>query len=310
MSYVELHTHSYYSFLEGASSPQEIVGAAKELGYKAIALTDSCGLYGAIPFYQEAKILGIKPIIGALMEVVSGESIILLCRNLRGYSNLSELITRSRAGQQKGQYKTLRKDIEELSENLICLIGGKDGSISKILSHNQEQKALDILKFYRETFDSESLYMELTQHLEYGNQIYLQKLMDLAQQFSIPFVATNAIRYHSEEKAHLSDVISCIREKVLLKNSYNARSGNHERRLKTPMEMKELFQGIPSAIENTIKIANQCHIELEFSAYRFPEYPIPKGYNLHTYLKELCLQALPRKIQHHQGSYQIGRAHV
>ena len=300
---MELHTHSFYSFLEGASSPEEIAGQARELGYDSIALTDRCGLYGAIPFYQEATALGIHPIIGSLVEMETGESALLLCRDMNGYSHLSELITRSRRGHEKGKHKTRRNDLSQLGEGLICLIGGKEGELPRMLIEGRTHEIEDMLSFYREIFDPGSLYMELTHHLEFGDTLLIHSLEKLAREWNIPCTATNAPRYHSVEKACLGDVISCIREGVLLKDSHHIRTGNHERRLKSQREMEELFREFPEALKNTREIANQCQVDLEFSAYRFPRFPVPAGYSIDSFLKELCLKALPRKVRKAKAPY-------
>ena len=295
MGYAELHTHSFYSFLEGASSPEELAGQAKELGYESIALTDRCSLYGAIPFYQEAKALGIHPIIGSQMDMSSGEMILLLCKDSRGYSHLSELITRSRRGREKGRFLTYRKDLEELSPGLICLVGGKEGKFSSLVSEGKEGEVKSLLSFYQDLFAPDSLYLELTRHLEAGENRLIYCLWELSREFGIPCVATNAARYHSQDKARLCDILCCIREGVLLKDSHEIRFGNHERGLKSPEEMRELFAEFPDVLSNSEVIAGKCRVDLEFSAYRFPQFPVPDGYDAHTFLKHLCEKYLSRK---------------
>ena len=308
MGYAELHAHSHYSFLNGTSSPAELVEQAVKLGLKGLALTDDDGLYGVIPFVRKCEEFNLPYCVGSLITVGRDDTeleprtgrhddnhIVLLCQNLTGYHNLSQLITYARHARQKGEARATLKVINELSEGLICLVGGKEGNISKLILDNQIERASTEVESYREIFGKDRLYIELVNHREPGDFARCRKLYHLASKLGLECVATNGVRYASHDKATLYDVLRCIAHKVTLDESDAIRPQNHERYLKSANAIETLFAEIPNAIRNTRFILDQCQLNLDFSEYRFPEFPVPEGYTDESYLITLCEEQLPKK---------------
>ena len=301
MEYTELHCHSYYSFLNGTTSPAELVECASKLGMKGLALTDDNGLYGVIPFIKKAQEIGLPFIVGSLITVepaqqnpCADDKILLLCQDKKGYQNLAELITRARYTSPKSTVRATLEQVNELSDGLICLIG-KNSNVATFLQNDQIKSARARFDTYRQIFSSNRLYVELINHLEPGDVRLCRKLHRLALEFSLRYVATNGVRYVSRARARLYDVLRCIACRVTLDESEKIRAANHERYLKSSREMKMLFSEIPSAIVNTQLISEQCNVELDFAQHRFPDFATPEGYNADSYLTMLCEKSMVKK---------------
>ena len=301
MDYTELHCHSFYSFLNGTSSPAELAERASSLRLKALALTDDNGLYGVIPFMKKAQEIGLPFIIGSLITVeraqqnsCTDDKILLLCQDMKGYQNLSELITRARHTSPKSTVRATLDQVNELSDGLICLIG-KESNVGTFLENDQIETARARLDIYRQMFTSNRLYIELINHLEPGDVRLCKKLCQLALEFSLRYVATNGVRYVSRSEARLHDVLRCIACGVALDDSDKIRTVNHQRYLKSSQEMETLFSEIPSAIASTQLISEQCNVELDFAQHRFPDFATPEGYNADSYLMMLCKKSMAEK---------------
>ena len=309
MEYAELHAHSHYSFLNGTSSPAELVEQAVKLGLKGLALTDDDGLYGVIPYVRRCEELELPYCVGSLITAGRDETepqprigrhdddhIVLLCQNLTGYHNLSQLITHARHARQKGEARATLKAVSELSEGLICLVGGKEGNIPKLIRDNQIERARAEVETYHEIFGKDRLYVELTNHRELGDFAGCRGLYQLASELGLECVATNGVRYASHDKATLYDVLRCIAHKVTLDKSDAVRPQNHERCLKSANAMETLFAEVPNAISNTRLILDQCQLDLDFSEYRFPDFPVPEGNTDESYLITLCETTTPQEV--------------
>ena len=310
MEYAELHCHSNYSFLNGTSSPDALVEQAVKLGLKGLALTDDDALYGVIPFVKICKERNLPYCVGASITVGQSNAqlepwtrrsdddhIVLLCQNLTGYHNLSQLITRARHARPKGEARTTLESINEWSEGLICLAGGKQGNIPQLALDNQIGRASAEIGPYREIFSEDRLYVELTNHREPGDFARCKKLYQLASQLGLECVATNSVRYAKQENATLYDVLRCIEHKVTLDKSNAIRPKNHQRFLKSPHAMGRLFAEIPDAIKNTRLILDQCQLDLNFTEYRFPDFSTPEGHTDESYLMSLCDEQLTKKYE-------------
>ncbi len=279
-TFVELCCRSYFSFLEGASSPDALAHQAAELGLKALALTDRNGLYGAYTFYRACRSVGIKPIIGAQLTLEGGDEIIVLCTDASGYTKLSLLLTDAHRGRSKGDPLVTWQHLQRLAGGgLICLAGGKMGKTD----------AQSLLR-YKELFGDGNLYVALTHHHDAGDKVLCKKTAKIAQELGLPLVVTNAVCYSKKPEGHLHDVLLCIKNHVTLSNSHHHRPGNHQRYLKSPKVMCRLFHDYPEALQNTLAIANRCNISLDFSSYRVPDFPVPPKHTIDSYLAELCWQ--------------------
>lgn len=271
---VELRAHSYYSFLEGASSPEALVERASAIDMPALALTDRNGLYGASLFARACEAAGIHPVFGAQLDL-EGDAIVLLCRNMQGYRNLSQLITAAQRERPKGQACATLEQLAAYKEGLIAL--------TDCLSQERIEQ-------YRALFGRRDLYVALTYQAEAGDLQRCRQLSQLAEACGLAVVATGGTRYTLPAEGRLLDVLTCIKHRTTLRESHHLRPTNHLRFLKPP--------GLPHwkrAQANTFHIAEQCQVSLSFSDSRFPAFPVPSGLSAHQYLTQLCLERLPRE---------------
>ena len=301
MEYTELHCHSYYSFLDGTSSPADLAENASRFQLKGLALTDDNGLHGVIPFVKKCKEIGLPHVVGSLITVEHAkensppdEKILFLCQTIEGYQNLSQLITRAQGADVKSEVRATIEDINELSDGLICLVG-KNSNVATFLQKDRIESAQKRLDVYRQIFGNNRLYIQLVNHLEPGDLPLCKQFCQLAQDFSLRYVATNGVRYATRREARLHDVLRCIAHKTCLDKSRSIHAPNHERYLKSAQEIQVLFSEIPAALKNTQVILERCNVELDFSQYRFPNFATPEGYDADSYLTTLCEESLSRK---------------
>jgi error-prone DNA polymerase len=287
MNYVELHCHSNFSLLDGASHPEDLVARARELAMPALALTDHDGLYGAVTFCKAARQAGVKPMIGAELTVDQGHHLTLLAKNNRGYSNLCRLITGAHLDHSKGRPSVDSSFLANYADGVICLSGCKRGEIPGLLIAGKEKRAQSAAGRYHAIF-GDNFFIELQNNLCPGDEHLCRQLIELADKLRIRYVATNNVHYATKERHRLQDVLVCIKNRTALDKSGHLRRPNAEFYLKSAAEMSELFSKYPEALENTLYIADQCSVDLDFSFYRFPEFPLPEGETADSYLSRLC----------------------
>jgi error-prone DNA polymerase len=288
-SYVELHCHSNFSLLDGASHPEALVSRAADLGMPALALTDRNGLYAAIRFYKACLKANIKPVIGAEMTLENGNRLTLLAKNNAGYSNLCGLITRAQLEHRKGSPAFSLETLVRHSGGLICLSGCRRGEITSSLTAGRIGEAYEAAKKYIDIFGRDNFYIELQNNLYPEDSGICHALVKLAEDLNLGYVATNNVHYARREGHRLYDVLTCIRDKTTLDECSSLRL-NSEFYLKSCEEMAQLFPDYPRALSNTLAIAEQCNVNLNFSDYRFPELLLPQGETAEKYLAELCWQ--------------------
>jgi error-prone DNA polymerase len=288
-SYVELHCHSNFSLLDGASHPEYLVSQAAALNMPALALTDHNGLYAAIRFYKACLKANIKPIIGVEITLENGNHLTLLAKNNEGYSNLCRLITRAQLGHRKGSPVLNLEILARHSVDLICLSGCRKGEIVSSIISGQMQKACELAKRYIEIFGRENFYVELQNNLYPEDEHICRALVELAERLKLGYVATNNVHYAEKKNHRLHDVLTCIKNQTSLDECTSLRL-NSEFHLKSFEEMAQLFQDYPWAISNTLTIAEQCNVDLDFSRYRFPEFVLPQGETAKKHLAKLCWQ--------------------
>ncbi|HEY7294331.1 MAG TPA: PHP domain-containing protein, partial [Dehalococcoidia bacterium] len=314
--YVELHCHSCYSLREGASTPVELLEQAAKLGYKALALTDHDGLYGAMEFAREAKQRGIQPITGAEVTLQGGHHLTLLVESPRGYANLCRLISHGRGtafslnqdGEAASPACTLdAHDADEAAidpqvlarhtEGLIALSGCRRGEVPALVQAGRRAEAETAARRYMRWFGPEGFFIELQQNFVHGDTARNAALADLAAHLSIEIVATNNVHYHVRERSRLHDLLVAIRHRTTLDASHRLRRANAEFYLKPAQEMVDLFRCYPEAIRTSRRIAARCAgFDLrEHLGYEFPNYTVPEGRTPDGYLEEVCRQAMQRK---------------
>ncbi|QYY57561.1 PHP domain-containing protein [Dehalococcoides mccartyi] len=294
--YAELHCHSYYSFLDGASSLEELILKAKELGYTALAITDHNNLCGAMSFARLCKSLGIKGIIGAEITLEGGYHLTLLAKDSRGYSNLCRLITEAYRQGDRRQPELPREYLAEHTEGLIVLSGCTKGELVELVNSHKSDEAARLIKEYQEWFGVENYFIEIQSNLVYGDVGRNRTLYQLSAQTGAKLVATGNVHYHQRERHQLQDCLVAIRHCQTLEESHRVRRPNSEFYLRTLDELKEAFKDYPQALENTLNIAAKCDFDLATaSGYSFPEYQTENGKSPDEYLEEICNQAALRR---------------
>ncbi len=271
--YAELHSWSNFTFLEGASHPEELVERAGEIGLHALALTDRDGLYGSVRFASAARQAGVHAIIGSELTFEDKTRAVVLVENAQGYANCCELISTAQMRGSKGDARLRIDDFDGRSDGLVLLTRTLD-----------VQRAASLRALF-----GERVYLELQQHLTVDDAAMNEELIALARRLKIPYVATNAVAYACRGEAPLADVLACVKETITLEEAraQHRLRPNAEYHLKSAAAMRKLFAAHPEAIDATLAIAERCAFRLERLTGQFPLFPVPDGYTRQTYLREL-----------------------
>lgn len=285
MSYIELHACSAFSFLEGSSTPEQLAQEAARLQYPVLALVDRDGVYGAPRFYKACRQAGIRPIVGSEITLPEGR-LPLLVKSRIGYQNLCRLITNMKLHAAKGEGQTTLAEMEELSSGTICLTGGLDGPLKTYLERSHEE-ALQYLQKLKQIWGARNVFVEIQRHSFRSQEAFNRILIDLASQVDLPLLATNGVRYARKSGRLLHDVLTCICHGTNLEQAGRSLNLNAENRLKTPAEMESIFSDLPEAINNSIGLAERLDFTLKDLGYHFPDYPVPPGENMISYLRKL-----------------------
>ena len=292
--YVELHAKSFYSFGQGASHVHELLSAAKDHGYPALALTDT-NLCGALEFARLANDLDIRPITGGELTLTDGSRLTLLAQTRAGYSNISRLFTLANAADRRNP----RLDPTYLphhSEGVVLLTGGRDGPLSRLTMEGRIGEACGLLRQYLDWFGPGSVYVELQQNLLQGDTDRNRRLAGIARETGVPVVATNDVHYHSPERSRLQDALVAASLNVTIDQALPHLKPNHYLYLKSPYQMKQIFREMPEAVYNTLQVAERCHFNLSTDlGYTLPDPAVPQGYTPESYLKRLCYEAAARR---------------
>jgi error-prone DNA polymerase len=287
VAYVELHCHSNFSFLDGASPPEELARRASALGYPALALTDHDGLYGAVRFHQAARDYGIDPIIGAEVTLEGDAHLLLLARDAEGYANLSGLISAAQLAGTKGQARVSRAMLKEHSAGLVALSGCACGEIPAALLAGRDDQAARLAAEYRELFGRDHFYLELQHHSLPVDQRLCERLAALGAALAIPCVATNNAHYADPDGRRLADLLTCIRHHTTLDCAGTLLYPNAERYLKPAAAMAGQFAAFPEAVENSLAVAAQCTFSLDHLPVALPAFAVPPGETDDGYLARL-----------------------
>ncbi|MGM0688705.1 MAG: DNA polymerase III subunit alpha [Bacillota bacterium] len=304
-NFVHLHCHSEYSLLDGAARVDKMIGRAVELGMPALAVTDHGTMFGIIDFYRAAKAAGIKPILGCEIYVShrsrfqkeakiddSQYHLVLLAENDTGYRNLMRLVS---AGYLEGFYYKPRVDrelLEECSEGLIALSACLAGEIPTMILNGQLEKAFEAARYYRDLFGPNNFFLELHDHGIPEQKTVNKVLADISRKEGIPLVASNDVHYLSKEDAAVHDVLLCIQTGKTVDETDRMKFESQEFYFKAADEMADLFSEFPDAISNSLRIAERCNVEKDFSQRHLPEFRLPDGIDPNIYLKERCYEGL------------------
>jgi len=307
MSFAHLHVHTEYSLLDGFSKINKLITRVKEMGMPAVAITDHGTMFGVVDFFQTAKNAGIKPIIGLETYMASenmkvheaqeksSTHLLLLAENDQGYQNLLQIAT---ASQLEGYYYHPRIDHDFLashSEGLICTSGCMAAEIPRSILQMNLQAAREKLDWYLQVFDRDHFFIELQDHDIPEIKKMNNSLIDLGKEYNLQFVATNDIHYVDPDDWKYQDIMLAIQTGSRLSDTNRFRMSDKTYYLRSPEEMERLFGHIPGAIENTLKIAERCNIDLTQKEYHLPIFPVPKGETPQTTLRKLCENGLREK---------------
>jgi error-prone DNA polymerase len=273
--YVELHCHSAFSFLDGASLPEQLILQAHALGYHALALTDHNGLYGSMAFAQTAKHMGVQAITGAEITLLDDSHITLLAETPDGYANLCRLITEAHLGQEDRHRPKLDfASLERLHEGIIILSGCRSGLLATVFRNEGLNAARRLAQRCRAVFGSNRFFVELQRNRVRGDKALAGALCDIAQVAGLQLVATGNVHYHRQDRHRLHDALVAIRHRTTLHASHDRRRANSQFYLRPPREMEKLFEDRPDAIANTIAIAQRCEsFDLTRDlGYTFPDF--------------------------------------
>ncbi len=336
--YAELHLHTSFSFLDGASHPEEIVGRAAELGYTHLAITDHNGLHGALEFARAAHDKGITPITGAELTLTDGSHLTLLVESRTGYANLCQLITAAhyqsstppritnptvaidaprppnltQAEREPALDPSLLRDH---AEGLILLTGCREGTLSRLVDAGRQTEAQALLRQYVDWFGPDSVVVELQHNLTHGDTRRVRELSRLAIAAGLPCVATGNVHYHRRERHRLQDVLVAIRSRSSLDATHRQRRANSRFYLPSAAEMAARFTDYPEAVAMSVTLAQRCAaFDLTRNLdYEFPDYPTPRAQQSpDDYLTEVCAIAFaerypPGHERREQAAKQLGQ---
>ncbi len=325
--YIELHARSAFSFLEGASTPEELAEVCHLYQMPAMALLDRDGVYGAARFHLAMKRPGLQAQIGAEITsllprvALAGNSALprvsLLCASREGYQNLCRLITRTKLRAPKypaslprqtkkappeelltaSQAVASTDDLAEFSSGLICMTGGDEGPLACALAHGGMPEAQRTIEQLMEIYGCDNVYVELQRHYNRAQEYRNQAAIELARRLKLPLLATQGPQYAKPEERQILDVFTCIRHHRHLDTAGQLLAGNSERYIKSPQQMLQLFADFPEATANTLELSSRLAFTLNDLGYKFPSYPVPHGETMSSFLRERTYEGARERYQ-------------
>jgi error-prone DNA polymerase len=312
--YVEMHSASAFSFLDGASLPEQLIERAAELEMPAMALLDRNGVYGSARFHTNAKRNGVHAHVGAEVAVSSFGSRLtppawvphqhkpepprlpLLCESREGYQNLCQLVTQFKMRETtKKEGAANFRDLEQYASGLVCLTGGDEGPLAAALMRRGEEAGRETVERLVDIFGRGNVYVELQRHREREQEWRNQAALRIAQSLKLPVIATNGVRYATAYDREIQDLFTAIRHHVELDQAGRLLALNSQRHLRPAREMAALFRDIPSAIENTADLSSRLQFELSDLGYEFPHYPVPDGETMDSFLRKRVAEGVQRR---------------
>ena len=311
MKFAHLHVHTEYSLLDGSNKIKEYVARVKELGMDSAAITDHGVMFGCIDFYRAAREAGINPIMGCEVYVAPGSRfdkeqgnnseryyhLVLLAENNTGYGNLMKIVSR---GFTEGFYYKPRVDLDLLRkyhEGIIALSACLAGEVSRNLVRGMYEEGKKAALRYLDIFGEGNFFLELQDHGIPEQHMVNPQLLRMSRETGIPLVATNDVHYTYKEDVVPHDILLCLQTGKKIGDEDRMRYEGGQYFVKSPEEMEELFSYVPEALENTQKIAERCHVEIEFGVTKLPKFDVPEGYTAWEYLNKLCFEGLRERYE-------------
>src|SRR5580698_2667323 len=312
--YVELHSASAFSFLEGASQPEGLIKRAVELQMPAMALLDRNGVYGAARFHTSAKRNGVRAHIGAEIAVAGLGArltppewlphqhlaepcrVSLLCESRAGYQNLCRLTTRLKLRERnKGEGSAHLRDVQEYAGGLVCLTGGDEGPLAAAIVNDGEEAGRKVVETLVQTFGPGNVYVELQRHAEREQEWRNQIAIRIARSMGLPVLATNGVRYATAYDCEVLDLFTSIRHHTDLDHAGRLLAVNNQRHLRPAQEMASLFRDVKGAVQNTLELSSRLQFELNDLGYVFPRYPVPEGESMDSFLRKRVAEGVARR---------------
>jgi error-prone DNA polymerase len=293
MGYIEMHARSAFSFLEGASLPEDLIDRAKELEYPAMTLADRDGFYGSPRFHMAARKAGLRAHVGAELTLRDGPRLPLLVRTQDGYRNLCRLITRMKLRGPKGAESVGLDELEEHAGGLIALTG----------AHHELAGRLTRI------YGRDCVYVELQRHFQRDEEVRNEAAMATAQRLKLPLLATNEVSFATPQEREVLDVLTSIRHHLPIARAGRLLARNSEHYLKTPAEMERLFVDLPEAIAHTAELSSRLEFTLNDLGYRFPPYPVPPGETMDSFLCQRTDEGARNRYRpyHERAQRQVAR---
>jgi error-prone DNA polymerase len=312
--YIELHAASAFSFLEGASQPEELIKRAVELDMAAMALLDRNGVYGSARFHTSARRNGVQAHIGAEIAVSTfgprlrppvwlphqhspePARLPLLCESREGYQNLCQLITQIKMREKtKCEGAAESADLQQHASGLVCLTGGDEGPLAAALVNGGEEAGREMVKRLVRIFGKDNVYVEIQRHQEREEEWRNQAAIRIARSLNLPVLATNGVRYGREYDREVLDLFTAVRHHTDLDHAGRLLALNSQRHLRAAHEMSALFRDVPCAIENTSGLSARLQFELDDLGYEFPRYPVPDGETMDSFLRKRVAEGVMRR---------------
>jgi error-prone DNA polymerase len=312
--YVELHSASAFSFLEGASNPETLIQRTAELQMPAMALLDRNGVYGSARFHSTAKRNGIRAHIGAEISVADfglrltppewvphrhraePVRISLLCESRTGYQNLCQLVTRMKLREpSKGEGSARLCDLREYASDLVCMTGGEEGPLAAALVNGGEAQGRKVVETMVQTFGHRNVYIELQRHLEPEEEWRNQIALRIAESMNLPVLATNGVRYATAYDCEVLDLFTAIRHHTPVDHAGRLLSVNDQRYIRSAEEMVTLFSDVHGAVENTVELSSRLQFQLDDLGYEFPRYRAPEGETMDSFLRKRVEEGVVRR---------------
>jgi error-prone DNA polymerase len=322
-----MHSASAFSFLDGASLPEQLIERAVELEMPAMALLDRNGVYGSARFHTSAKSNCIRAHVGAEVAVSSFVSRLtppawvphqhklepprlpLLCESREGYQNLCQLVTQFKMRETtKKEGAANFRDLEQYASGLVCLTGGDEGPLAAALMRGGEKAGHETVERLVRIFGNENVYVELQRHREREQEWRNQAALRIAQSLKLPVIATNGVRYATAYDREIQDLFTAIRHHVELDQAGRLLALNSQRHLRPAREMAALFRDIPGAIETTVDLSSRLQFELSDLGYEFPHYPVPDGETMDSFLQKRVAEGVQRRYGPKNGRDLMERA--
>jgi DNA polymerase-3 subunit alpha len=302
-SFIHLRVHTEYSLSDGLVRIEELVEQATLLNMPAVAITDKTNLFAAVKFYQTAISAGIKPILGADIEIENAQNakqptrLTLLCQNQIGYKNLTKIISKAYIEGQATAVPIIQRAwlTNETTHGLIALSGAQSGDIGQTLLAGKEANACRLLEEWLQIF-SDRFYLELQRTGRRQEEEYIQAALQLAHIYAVPVVATNGVRFITSDDYEAHEARVCIHSGTILDDQRRPRIYSQEQYLRTPAEMQTLFADIPESLINTVEIAKRCNVELHLGKSYLPHFPIPHGLTAEAYLAQQAEEGLAKRL--------------